>query len=150
MAEKVTGKTLESKIHIDTRDKSFYLKGLLILIGKDRKISETERNLVVFIGRSLGFERKFCETAVSELLDNKYITDEPPKFSHPLIAESFIIDGLHIAVSDKELNPEELEFLIATARENNLSTERTSSVIRENLSRTIENQEPALLINRFI
>lgn len=112
-------------------DRSNYLRGILILIGIDKVISEEEREIILGIGKTLGFEKKFCETAISELLDNEYILQDVPKFSDIKLAESFIIDGLKVAVSDNELNPSELEFLKLTADANKLNNVWLSETIRD-------------------
>ena len=72
---------------ISVPDASNYLKGLLLLIRKDRKISEEEHELMARVGKNLGFEKNFVENAIHEILDNKYITVIPPEFSSREIAE---------------------------------------------------------------
>ena len=42
------------------------------------------------------------------------------EFSNSPIAESFIMDGIKLAISDNDLNPEELTYLKATLEKNNL------------------------------
>ncbi|MBN1301756.1 MAG: hypothetical protein JW995_11130 [Melioribacteraceae bacterium] len=96
---------------LPVQEKSKYFKSMLILMRKDRKITEAEKKILIDIGKVLGFEQKFCLTAIKELLDNEYLIDDVPRFSNKEFAKSFIIDGLRLAVSDNELNPEELEYL---------------------------------------
>ena len=101
-------------------DKSNYFKGLLLLVRKDKKISPEEKSLIKRVGNILGFEQKFCDQALRELLVNDYIIDEPPLFSEKQIAASFIEDGLKLAISDKDLHKDEIEWLKLTAEKNGL------------------------------
>ncbi|HOI29928.1 MAG TPA: hypothetical protein PLZ15_09255 [Melioribacteraceae bacterium] len=105
------------------QDKSNYFKGLLILIGKDKNISENERRSLSELANILGFDRVFCDNAISELLENEYIIEDPPAFSNPDIARAFIIDGIKIAFSDHELHIFELNWLKSVADKNSLETQ---------------------------
>jgi hypothetical protein len=51
-------------MNISVIDGVNYLKGLLLLIRKDRRISDSEIRLLRRIGKALGFERKFCDNEV--------------------------------------------------------------------------------------
>ena len=115
-------------------DKSLYLRGLLLLISKDKIITENEKMYVMNAGRSLGFEERFCENAVSEILDNAFIDNSPPKFSSKEIARNFISDGLTLALSDYDLHAEELKWLSFTAAENDISGLEFNHMIREFLN----------------
>jgi len=97
-----------------------YLKGLLLLIRKDRTVTDAESRLVKRIGRALGFERTFCDNAIREILENRYIEDVPPEFSTKKVAVKFIKDGLALACSDKEVHPSEEAWLRSTAEKNGL------------------------------
>ncbi len=101
-------------------DRSNYLKGLLILIGKDKNISETERNTFLQLSKLLGFNKTFCEDAINELLENQYIIEEPPIFSNLDIAKAFIKDGMRIAFSDKELHLYEMNWLKSVGDKNSV------------------------------
>ncbi len=102
------------------QDRSNYLKGLLILIGKDKKISESEREKLIEISDLLGFDRKFCSEAIDEILNNEYIIEEPPLFSNIEIAKAFIKDGIILAFSDKELHLYELNWLNSIIKKNRI------------------------------
>ena len=102
-------------------DRSKYFRGLLVLIGRDRIIDPRERALMMQIGKILDFDRRFCETAVANLLENKYISDEPILFDEQLIAECFLKDALKLAIIDGEIHSKELSWMKAVARANNLS-----------------------------
>jgi hypothetical protein len=51
-------------MNISVIDGVNYLKGLLLLIRKDRRISDSEIRLLRRIGKALGFERTFCDNEV--------------------------------------------------------------------------------------
>lgn len=104
------------------QDKSNYFKGLLILIGKDKQISENEKKNINKLARILGFDEEFCNNAITELLENEYIIEDPPAFSDSNIAKAFIIDGIKIAFSDKELHIFELNWLQSVADKNTLDS----------------------------
>ena len=121
-------------MNITILDKGLYLKGLLLLISKDKLITEIEKMYVMEAGRSLGFEEKFCENAIDEILDNDYIEKTPPKFSSRDLAKYFIKDGLTIALSDYDLHAEELKWLSITANENYISGLEFNHMIRDFLN----------------
>lgn len=108
---------------IDVRDGSEYFRGLLLLISKDRKIADPERVLMRRIGRALGFEKEFCENAVREILENRFIVDEPPRFSTRELGMTFIRDGLMLAGADDETHRFEEGWLKATAERNGIEEE---------------------------
>lgn len=93
------------------QDKGNYFRGLLILVGKDNLIHEKERSGLLKICHKLGYEQKYCENAIQEFLDNKFIDQSPPKFSTLKAASNFINDAINISLVDKELHPAELEWL---------------------------------------
>ena len=110
-------------MEIKIQDKSNYLKSVLILVGKDGKISQSERKLVLKLSHVLGFDQKFCEEAMNDLLDNEYIIEDPPIFSNRAIAEAFLKDGMKIAFSDKDLHLYEMNWLKIVGDKNNISLE---------------------------
>jgi hypothetical protein len=105
---------------ISLLDRSLYLKGMMLLIRKDREISPEEKNMALQIGKILGFEEKFCENVIKELMDNKYIIDVPPHFSTPDIAGCFIRDGLKLSFVDGQIHQKEFLWLKAVAHTNAL------------------------------
>ncbi|PKL81765.1 MAG: hypothetical protein CVV24_13570 [Ignavibacteriae bacterium HGW-Ignavibacteriae-3] len=104
------------------KDKSNYIKGLLILIGKDKIIRKEERELLMDISAILGFDQNFIKEAIDEILINKYIIEEPPVFSKKEIAKAFIKDGIKLACSDKELHLYELNWLKSVVEKNKLES----------------------------
>ncbi len=105
---------------ISVIDGSNYFRGLLLLIRKDRKITESEIQLMKRIGKTLGFEPEFCDNAINEILENKYIVDAPPEFSTKELTIKFIKDGLAIAFSNNAFHPSEEEWLKSTVEKNGL------------------------------
>ena len=101
-------------------DRSNYLKGLLVLISKDKKISDDESDFIVKVGKTLGFDKEFCEEAIETLLENNYISQEPPEFSNVEFARSFIEDAISVAITDNELSQLEIGYLKAIAEKNHV------------------------------
>ena len=106
---------------IKVRESGNYLRGLLVLVRKDRKIADPEVQLVNRVGKALGFCPKFCADALREILHNKYLLDTPPEFASKMLAEKFVKDGLVLASSDNQVHPAEARWLAATVEKNNLS-----------------------------
>jgi len=112
-----------SLMQISVREASDYFRGLLLLISKDGRISEPENILVKRIGKSLGFEKYFCENAINEILENEHVSIEPPKFSTIELAKKFIKDGLILAEADSEIHGFEEVWLKSTAEKNCIDEE---------------------------
>jgi len=108
-------------MNISVRDASLYFKGLLLLIRKDHKISNMEAQLMKHIGKTLGFEKSFCNRAIRDIMDNKFIEDVPPQFSSTRLAMKFIKDGLSFSLTDNVVHPKEEEWLLEVALKNGLS-----------------------------
>jgi hypothetical protein len=108
---------------IGVKDASEYFRGLLLLISKDRRITDAETVLMKRIGKALGFEKDFCDNAIREILDNRFILDEPPRFSTGELAMKFIKDGLTFARADDETHHAEVVWLKATAAKNGIEEE---------------------------
>ena len=101
-------------------DKSNYLRGLLILIGKDKNIAIKEKELFLRLSKTLGFSEEFCNNAVNELLVNNYIIEDPPKFSDVEIAKAFLKDGIQLAFADGSLHLYEMNWLNFVGDKNNV------------------------------
>jgi len=128
-------------MEIPVIDKSNYLKGLLITAKKDNQLAESEKKIIKEISVKLGFANDFYEDIIKNLLNNKYITDEPIIFSNKKIAESFLEDGLRLAFSDNKISDNEINWLKATAGVNKIS----ESWFEEKL--TIHKNSPGHLMN---
>ena len=101
-------------------DRSNYLKGLLITARRDNQLAESEITIIKKLAARLGFSSDFFEETISHLLENKYITEEPIKFSNREIAKSFLEDGLKLALSDEITTEKEMSWLKDTAKENGI------------------------------
>lgn len=110
-------------MNISAIDASNYFKGLLLLIRKDRKVTESEVQLMKRIGKALGFEEEFCDQAIKGILENEHVRDQPPKFSSKDLATRFVQDGLVLAFSDNEIHPSEEEWLKLVAELNGLDAQ---------------------------
>ncbi len=115
-------------------DRSNYLKGLLILIRRDKILTKTEKSLVIEAGVNLGFERRFCEVAVEELLENEYLSDSPPVFSNSELAEYFLHDAVKVALADKMMHIYELQWLIEFCEHNTLPASKVEELIKYYIS----------------
>lgn len=131
-------------------DKSNYFKGLLLLIKKDNQMNEDERELLKKIGKVLGFEKKFYENAIREILNNQFITQDPPKFSDKKIAECFIKDGVRLAKLDTILHQREIEWLERICVENNLTKDWFREVLDESPTGDYKVNIESLEIEDFI
>ena len=108
---------------ISVVDGSSYFKGLLLLLRKDKKVTSAEIDLMKRIGKTLGFEREFCDHAISEILDNTFIVDIPHVFYTKELTMKFVMDGLAVAFSDNEIHPLEEQWLRSTVEINGLDVE---------------------------
>ena len=107
-------------MEIPQLDRSNYLKGLLITARRDNQLAESEITIIKKLAARLGFSSDFFEETISHLLGNKYITEEPIKFSNREIAKSFLEDGLKLALSDEITTEKEMSWLKDTAKENGI------------------------------
>jgi len=110
-------------MNITTLDKSNYLKGLLIIARKDNQLAESEKKIIRKLADKLGFASDFYEETMQSLLANKYIIEDPIKFTDNKIAESFISDGLKLALSDNKVTDIEIGWLKNTALVNGITEE---------------------------
>lgn len=121
-------------MEITVVDGSNYFRGLLLLIRKDHRITETEIHVMKRIGRILGYESAFCDNAINEIMENTYIADAPPEFSTQELARKFVKDGLALAFSDGKAHPLEEGWLMAVAEKNGLDPDW----FRDELTRAME------------
>jgi len=133
-------------------DRSNYLKGLLVLISKDKKISDDESDFIMKVGKTLGFDREFCEEAIETLLENNYISQEPPEFSNVEFARSFIEDAISVAITDNELSQLEIGYLKAIADKNHVDDDwfiRQLSTA-DKISKNIKFELPHLSVEKHL
>lgn len=121
-------------------DKSNYLRGLLILIKRDRTVNEIEKVRIKELSKILGFNGSFVENALNELLENEYLIENPPKFKNHKLVEAFIKDAIKIAFFENVLNIYKLNWLSAFAIDNDLSKQW----LFMELEHFIENANPNL------
>ncbi len=107
-------------MEITAQDKGKYLRGLLILIGKDHFILDNEKKWFYKLSKILGYDLAFLKSAIKELPENEYLSQKPPKFTNKEIAKAFIIDSIHLAFADQELHPNELEWINKIAEANGI------------------------------
>jgi hypothetical protein len=112
-------------------------------------IQDEERKIMMRIGEMLGFEMKFCENAIKEIIDNKHIIDSPPHFTEPGIALCFIRDGLRVSASDGQIDKEELAWLESVAIINEISDLWTAELDRFSLTTCVKGQEYNLELKYF-
>lgn len=118
--------------------KSHYYKGLLVLLRRDRIVDNREKDLILRIGEILGFDKRFCEATISELLSNANITRDPIFFSDESLRECFFRDAVRLALVDGNLHPSELRWLRRVARVNELTDQWLDGIIQE-----IQEKKPA-------
>ncbi len=106
---------------IPLSDRGKYYRGLLVLTGRDRIVDARERELLLRIGAILDFDKRFCETAIDELLRNRYITQDPVVFSESRIAECFLRDAIRLSLVDNGIHHHEFVWLKRVARSNGVS-----------------------------
>ena len=102
-------------------DRSNYVKGLLLLMGKDKKISDDERDFLHNVAETLSFDKKFIDGVINEIFENKFLGDEPPLFSQKQYAEAFLRDAIQLALIDNDLSNAEFDWLQSIAASNDLS-----------------------------
>jgi hypothetical protein len=101
-------------------DRGSYYRGMLVLIGSDRIIHPEERKLALEFGTLLDFDKRFCEAAIADLLENEHINKNPIFFDERKIAECYLRDGLRVSLIDNELDAREMDWLETVARANKL------------------------------
>ncbi|MEJ2194318.1 MAG: hypothetical protein P8X73_05595 [Ignavibacteriaceae bacterium] len=113
------------------RDKSTYLKGLLIIAKRDKVLAVSEEKIITDIASHLGFSTDFYQYTLKNLISNEYLSEEPVQFSNKKVAQSFIIDGLRLAHSDGKLDENEINWLRETAIENEIDVKWFNKKLEE-------------------
>ena len=130
-------------------DRSNYVKGLLLMIGKDKKITDEERDFLHRAAEMLSFNKKFIESAVNELFENKYLGNEPPVFSQKQYAEAFLRDAIKLAFADNDLSSKEFDWLQSTAAANGLTNEWLKNELAYYLSGKYSQESQELEIKKI-
>ena len=102
------------------KDKGEFLRAFLIMIRKDKNINESEKQMTLVIGKYFGFEERFCKDAISQLLENEFLSEKPPVFSSKEIAHFFVKEVTRIMEQIKPMNDDEKEWLLEIAKVNNV------------------------------
>lgn len=117
-------------MQIPVQDRSNYLKGLFITAKLDKQLNQTEKDILKKISDKLGFANDFYEETIRGLLANKYLSEEPVKFSDKKIAESFINDAIKLACSDGVVTESESNWIKKTAEVNGIDIEEVENKIK--------------------
>ncbi|MCL6493442.1 MAG: hypothetical protein K6T54_01550 [Ignavibacterium sp.] len=117
-------------MQIAVQDRSNYLKGLFITAKLDKQLNQTEKDILKKISDKLGFANDFFEETIHGLLSNKYLSEEPVKFSDKKIAESFINDAINLAFSDGVVTDAETNWIKKTAEVNGIEVEEVEKKIK--------------------
>jgi hypothetical protein len=108
-------------MRINPLDTSNYFRGLLVLVSREKQINQRERTLLKKIGRFLGFNQDFIDSAIDDLINNKYVKTEAPLFSNCEVVELFLKDGIKLAFANDALTIKQIEWLMAIAIRNRIS-----------------------------
>ena len=110
-------------------DRSSYLRGLLLLIKKDKNVWDHENSFFLAEGSSLGFDKEFSSSALKEVITNKYIDTSTPLFYNKTYAIRLLIRGIQMINQNEKAHPEEINFLLSVAAINGLSDKWAKRVI---------------------
>src|SRR5512140_303144 len=135
---------------LDLRESSECFRAFLLLIAQDRVIRPEERELLRHIGKVLDFEKRFCEEAMDDLLDNIHISTHPPVFTRREYTEAFLHDCIRIAGADHEIHPDELAWLNRIAEANGLPASWVDEAVKDIVSKSVEAGCKRMEIEAFI
>jgi len=105
---------------ITLKDRGEFLRGFLVLVKKNKDISEFDKNMILVVGKYFGFAEDFCKEAIKNLMENEYLSEEPPTFSNPYIAEYFLVETYRILKQLHPLEHNEEHWFVATAERNKI------------------------------
>lgn len=105
-------------MNLTFKDRSEFLRGFLVLIRKDKVVCPNERTMALIIGKHFGFAEDFCLEAVEHLVENEFLSEDPPVFSSSEIAEYFIKECYRIMEQIHYVNESELIWLAHVAKVN--------------------------------
>ncbi|GBD91029.1 hypothetical protein BMS3Abin04_01753 [bacterium BMS3Abin04] len=100
------------------KDRSEFLRGFLVLVKKDNKVCEFEKNMAMVVGKYFGFAKEFCEESINALLENNFISEKPPIFSNKIVAEFFVKESYKILNQIHPLTHNKEQWLLKTAEAN--------------------------------
>ena len=135
---------------INPLDTSNYFRGLLILAGREKQITQNERSSLKKIGDLLGFNHTFIDTAINDFVNNKYVKAEIPQFSSTDIAELFLKDGIKLAFANDILKIQQIDWLMSFAIVNKLSKQWFFIELENYLDNHYSNQEVAFELQKYV
>ncbi len=106
-------------MRISLSDRSIYLKGLMVFIMKDREIHEAERRMVIRLGQGLGFDRRFCEDTIEDIMTSRHL-DDLPRFLDPRVARCLVRDAIRLSLAYNEPHEGGFRWLRSVAHVNGL------------------------------
>jgi hypothetical protein len=106
---------------ITETDKNNYLIGLLILIRNTGSLTESNKNIIENVANILEYNHYFVEYSIMEILENRKLNPEPPKFSSRQLAEVFVRDCMRFTFKNNALNLNAIRWLLNVIKENKLS-----------------------------
>ena len=136
------------KLSLHERSECF--RGFLLLIAQDRVIAPEEKELLRRIGKALDFEKRFCEEAMDDLLENVHLATKPPVFSRREYAEAFLYDCIRIAGADHEIHPAELKWLHRIAEANGMTPSWVDEALKKFAEEKIGEVSKRMQIEAYI
>ena len=103
-----------------TIDNSNLLRAILILVGKDKNIWDHEKRIFIQEGITMGYDKEYCENTIHSVLQNPYISLDPPVFFYKETALKFLQVGTSIIRQDFRPHPKKIQFLEIVADLNDL------------------------------
>lgn len=100
------------------KDRSEFLRGFSVIMRKNNCSNVDEMTMFSIIGKSLGFEKEFCDISLEHLGINKYISEKPAVFTDKQIAEFFINDITKLLFHSNSMSDAVVEWLRQTAKAN--------------------------------
>lgn len=137
-------------MRLDLKDRSNYLKGMLILAKKKKNVGTTSEISIRHIIKILDFNKEVINGSIKAIMINKYLTEDPLEFSNYNIAKSFLKNCIHIAFSDGSLNFNQVEWMVSAAKKNNLSKQWIFLEIEEYFQKYKLNPEMPFEIQKIV
>ena len=98
---------LRAKDPGDLQDIGLYLQSLLQVMAVDGHLHEKQQQRIRAYGERVGFEQRYVEKTMVDVLNNKYMPSTPPKFNSSITAREFLRNAIELAICDGQLHPRE-------------------------------------------
>ena len=108
---------------LDAREKSEYLRGLLVVMAADGDVHDLEKATIRRVIEPFGFSPDYIEECMADILKNAHVSHAAPVFRNRQHALSFLCDALSIAFADGEMHMAEQSWLATAAAANGIATE---------------------------